>query len=130
LISTITNNEQSRTNPAREAQTVPTQLLVHAQKLWSSLPPGALKVRVQIRPFFSSLISFWQDELEATVVKRAPTWPEYLGIIIKARDQYEASLNKKPRVQALDMWSYYLMEFHYNKTEKISVPGQYQEVRE
>lgn len=63
------------------------------------------------------------------MVKRAPTWPEYLGMVIKVRDAYEVLLDKKPRIQALDMWSYYLVEFHYSKTEKISVPGQYQEVR-
>ncbi|KAG9053917.1 hypothetical protein FS842_006757 [Serendipita sp. 407] len=96
--------------PSKEVHTVGAAALYHAQKLLHNVPPGPIR-----------------DQFEAQINNKPTTMLEYIQSVIKLRDQYEAILDRRPRVQSTEVWSHYLVEFHLNRSEKIAVPGQFLE---
>ncbi|KIY49251.1 hypothetical protein FISHEDRAFT_41474 [Fistulina hepatica ATCC 64428] len=71
-----------------------------------------------------------RKDFEQDFLSKKMTHPEYIVKMQQWRDRYEKLLSARPRVQALDALSPYLVQYQYSKVDEIEVPGQYTEDRD
>ncbi|CAG7849089.1 Transcription-associated protein 1 [Serendipita indica DSM 11827] len=96
--------------PSREMHAIAPSILLTAQKVASTLPLGEMRTTFEVR-----------------LSKPNATMVDIVQAIVSVRDQIESTLDRRPRFQSMEVWSHFLVEFHLNRSEKVSVPGQYLE---